>query len=37
MAFVIGGRDDETLEKLFRKLKRFRGKVEIVLIDGYKD
>ncbi|MEM0466016.1 MAG: IS1 family transposase [Candidatus Thermoplasmatota archaeon] len=33
--FVIGNRDDETLEELFRKLKRFRGKIELVLIDGY--
>jgi transposase-like protein/IS1 family transposase len=33
--FVIGKRDDETLEKLFKKLKRFRGKVRLVLIDGY--
>lgn len=33
--FVIGKCDDETLEKLFKKLKRFRGKVNLVLIDGY--
>jgi len=33
--FVIGKRDDDTLEKLFKKLKRFRGKVKLVLIDGY--
>lgn len=33
--FVIGKRDDETLEKLFKKLKRFRGKIKLVLIDGY--
>lgn len=33
--FVIGKRDDETLEELFMKLKRFRGKVRLVLIDGY--
>jgi IS1 family transposase/transposase-like protein len=33
--FVIGKRDDETLEELFIKLKRFRGKVRLVLIDGY--
>lgn len=33
--FVIGKRDDETLEKLFKKLKRYRGKIELVLIDGY--
>ena len=33
--FVIGKRDDETLEELFIKIKRFRGKVKLVLIDGY--
>jgi len=33
--FVIGRRDDDTLEGLFKKLKRFRGKVKLVLIDGY--
>jgi len=33
--FVIGKRNDETLEELFMKLKRFRGKVRLVLIDGY--
>lgn len=33
--FIIGKRDDETLEKLFKKLKRFRGKVKLVFIDGY--
>ncbi len=33
--FIIGKRDDETLEELFKKLKHFRGKVRLVLIDGY--
>lgn len=33
--FVIGKRDDETLEELFIKLKGFRGKIKLVLIDGY--
>jgi IS1 family transposase/transposase-like protein len=33
--FVIGKRDDDTLEELFKKLKRFRGNIELVLIDGY--
>ncbi|MDY6865970.1 MAG: hypothetical protein SVY15_08395 [Halobacteriota archaeon] len=33
--FVIGGRDDEALEELFKKLERFRGKVLLVLVDGY--
>ena len=33
--FVVGKRDDETLENLFKKLKRFRGKIKLVLIDGY--
>lgn len=33
--FVIGNRNDETLEKLFKKLKQYRGKIKLVLIDGY--
>ncbi len=33
--FVIGNRDDDTLEELFKKLKRFQGKIELVLIDRY--
>lgn len=33
--FVIGKRDDDTLEKLFKKLERFRGKIKFVLIGGY--
>ena len=33
--FVVGKRDDDTLEELFKKLKRFRGRVKLVLIDGY--
>ncbi|RLF38615.1 MAG: hypothetical protein DRN12_08150 [Thermoplasmata archaeon] len=33
--FVVGKRDDDTLEELFEKLKRFRGRVKLVLIDGY--
>jgi len=28
-------RVDDTLEELFKKLKRFRGRVKLVLIDGY--
>jgi len=32
---VTGKRDDETLEKLFKKLSIYRGKVDLVLIDGY--
>ena len=32
--FVIGGRGDDTLEEFFKKLKRFRGRVKLVLIDG---
>lgn len=35
IAFQIGRRDDETLEKLFKQLKVHRGKVELVVIDGY--
>lgn len=27
----------KTLERLFKKLKRFRGRVKLVLIDGYQD
>lgn len=34
--FVIGKRNDETLEILFKKLKCYRGKLKLVLIDGYK-
>jgi len=33
--FVIGKRDDEILEQLFKKLKRFKGKIKLVLICGY--
>ena len=33
--FVVGKRDDDTLEELFKRLKGFRGKVKLVLIDGY--
>jgi len=33
--FVIGKRDDDTLEDIFKRLKRFRGKVKLVLIDDY--
>jgi len=33
--FVVGKRDDDTLEEFFKKLKRFRGRVNLVLIDGY--
>jgi len=33
--FVIGKRDDDTLEDLFKKLRRFRGKIQLVLVDGY--
>lgn len=33
--FIIGKRDDDTLEKLFKKLECFRGKIKLVLIDGY--
>lgn len=33
--FIIGKRNDEALEQLFKKLKRYRGKVKLVLVDGY--
>lgn len=32
----IGKRDEETLEKLFKPLKPYRGKVKLVLVDGCK-
>jgi len=35
IAFQLGARDDETLEKLFRKLRNYRKKIELVVIDGY--
>ncbi len=34
--FVTGKRDDDTLEKVFKKLKKYKGKTELVLIDAYK-
>jgi IS1 family transposase/transposase-like protein len=34
--FVTGRRDDDTLEKVFKKLKKYKGKTELVLIDAYK-
>lgn len=36
IAVELGKRDEETLKKLFDKLKRYRGKVELVLVDGLK-
>lgn len=35
IAFQIGTRDEETVRKLFRQLRPYRGKVELVVIDGY--
>jgi len=32
----VGKRDDETLEELFRKLEKYKGKVELVLVDAYR-
>ena len=32
---LIGKREDDILEELFKKLKRFRGKAKLILIDGY--
>ena len=32
---VVGRRNDETLEALFKKLSIYRGKVDLVVIDGY--
>ena len=34
--FEIGQRDEETLQNLFGRLKRFRKKVKLVLVDAYK-
>jgi len=34
--FVTGKRDDDTLEELFKKLKKYKGKTELVLIDAYR-
>lgn len=36
IALEIGKRNEETLEKLFKRLKRYRGKVKLVLVDGCK-
>jgi IS1 family transposase len=33
----IGKRDEETLKKLFERLKPYRGKVKLVMVDGYKN
>lgn len=34
IALQIGKRDEDTLEKLFKRLSRYRGKVKLVLVDG---
>lgn len=34
IALQIGKRDEESLEKLFKRLSRYRGKVKLVLVDG---
>lgn len=34
--FEIGQRDAETVERLFKRLKKYRGKVKLVMVDGYK-
>jgi IS1 family transposase len=34
--FVTGKRDDDTLDELLKKLKKYKGKTELVLIDAYK-
>ena len=34
--FVVGKRDDETLEELFKELEGYKGRVELVLIDAYR-
>jgi len=36
IAIELGKRDVETLERLFRRLARFRGKTKLVLVDGLK-
>lgn len=37
IALCVGKRDEETLEKLFKRLKPYRGKVRLVMVDGYKN
>jgi len=37
IALQVGKRDEETLEKLFKRLSKYRGKVKLVMIDGYKN
>jgi transposase-like protein/IS1 family transposase len=34
--FQIGQRDEKTLDKLFRRLQKYRTKIKLVMIDGYK-
>lgn len=34
IALQVGKRDEETLEKLFKRLSKYRGKVKLVLVDG---
>ncbi len=34
--FELGHRDQESLEKLFQRLSKYRGKVKLCLIDGYR-
>ena len=36
IAVILGKRDEETLEKLFKRLKKYRGKTKLILVDGLK-
>lgn len=35
--FQTGRRDEETLEKLFKRLSKYRGKIKLAMVDGYKN
>lgn len=37
IAIQVGKRDENTLRKLFERLKQYRGKVKLVMVDGYKN
>lgn len=34
--FEIGGRDNYTLGKLLKRLKKYRNKIKLIMVDGYK-
>jgi IS1 family transposase len=37
ITFELGKRDEETLERLFKRLQKYRGKTKLVLVDGLKN